>query len=82
MNPDLTLWFDLAPETAAERLAGARAPDKFEAQPLAFFAAVREGYARRQREDPTRIVGIEADQARGQVWHAVRAAVQARGWLA
>ncbi len=82
LNPDLTLWFDLAPETAAERLAGARAPDKFESQPLAFFAAVREGYARRQREDPARIVGIEADQARGQVWRAVRAAVQARGWLA
>ena len=81
LNPDLTLWFDLAPATAAERLAGARAPDKFESQPLAFFRAVREGYARRQRDDPTRIVGIQADQPREQVWRDVRAAVQARGWL-
>ena len=27
-QPDLTLWFDLAPEVAAGRLVGARAPDK------------------------------------------------------
>ncbi|MDP1685791.1 dTMP kinase, partial [Hydrogenophaga sp.] len=31
-QPDLTVWFDLPPEVAAQRLAGARVPDRFEAQ--------------------------------------------------
>ena len=37
LQPQLTLWFDLPAEVAAERLAGARVPDKFEAQPVGFF---------------------------------------------
>ena len=45
-QPDLTLWFDLPPQVAAERRAAARAPDRFEQQDTAFFERVREGYAR------------------------------------
>jgi dTMP kinase len=56
-------------------------PDKFEAQPVAFFDAVRAGYARRQAADPARFARIDADQPREAVWAAVRAAVQGRGWL-
>ena len=55
-QPDLTVWFDLDPLIAAERLASARVPDKFESQPTAFFAAVRAGYARRQTDMPERFV--------------------------
>jgi len=32
LQPGLTLWFDLDPAVAAKRLAGARAPDRFEAE--------------------------------------------------
>jgi len=53
-NPDLTLWFDLAPEVAAERLAQARTPDRFEAQPLTLFRRVAAGYAQRLSGDPGR----------------------------
>lgn len=81
LQPDLTLWFDLPPAVAAERLAGARVPDKFESQPAAFFDAVRAGYARRADEAPARFARIDADQPLAQVWHAVHAAVQGRGWL-
>jgi len=81
-NPDLTLWFDLAPEVAAERLAQARTPDRFEAQPLTFFRRVAAGYAQRLSGDPGRFARIEANQPREAVWLAVRQAVQARGWLA
>ena len=81
LQPDLTLWLDLPPAVAAARLAGARVPDKFEAQPVAFFDAVRAGYARRQAADPARFARIDADQPRQAVWAAVRAAVQGRGWL-
>jgi hypothetical protein len=37
---------------AAQRLAGARAPDRFESQPLAFFARVAQGYADRAQAEP------------------------------
>lgn len=66
-QPDLTVWFDLDPQVAAQRLAGARVPDKFEAQPASFFAAVREGYARRAREHAGRFVRVDASQGREAV---------------
>lgn len=80
-NPHLTIWFDLSPEVAAQRLAGARVPDKFEAQPVAFFARVAAGYQSRFNAEPNRFARIDADTTREQVWHAVLTAVQAKGWL-
>jgi dTMP kinase len=81
LQPHTTVWFDLPPAVAAERLAGARVPDKFESQPIAFFESVAAGYARRQREDPARFVRINAHQAPAAVWQDVRAAMRARGVL-
>ncbi len=81
-NPDLTVWFDLAAETAAQRLAGARSPDKFEAEPVEFFQRVSDGYRQRMTACPSRFARIEADQTREAVWHDVLHAVQAEGWLA
>ena len=80
-QPHLTLWFDLAPAIAAQRLAGARLPDKFEAQPVAFFQRVAAGYAARLAADPSRFARIEADQDREAVWSAVREALRQRAWL-
>jgi dTMP kinase len=62
-QPVLTVWFDLDPQIAAQRLASARVPDKFESQPAEFFAAVRAGYAKRQAEMPARFARIEAAQS-------------------
>ena len=81
-QPDMTVWFDLAPEIAAERLAGARLPDKFESQPVTFFARVRTGYLTRFEAAPQRFARIAADQTRDAVWQDVAAALQQRGWLA
>lgn len=80
LQPDLTLWFDLPPEQAAVRLQDSRLPDRFERQPLAFFEAVRAGYARRAREHPRRFVRVDASGPVAQVWQAVQAAVHERGW--
>jgi dTMP kinase len=66
-QPDLTVWFDLDPLIAAERLISARMPDKFESQPVDFFASVRAGYARRQAEMPERFARIDAAQTREAV---------------
>jgi len=80
-QPHLTLLFELAPEAAAKRLAGARVPDKFESQPVEFFRRVAEGYARRAAEHPARFARIDADRPREDVWASVEAAVRGRGWL-
>jgi dTMP kinase len=84
-QPDLTLLFELDPEEAARRLAGARVPDKFEAQPASFFRAVHDGYLRRLAEDPSRFARIDGAQPREAVWAAVwaaaRAALASRGLL-
>ncbi len=81
-QPQLTLWFDLAPEIAASRLAGARAPDKFESEPVDFFRRVAAGYAQRLAADPDRFARIAADQPREAVWNDVMAVLRLRGWLA
>ena len=80
-QPDLTIWFDLQPEVAARRLAGARVPDKFESQPVEFFRRVAAGYAARCGAQPARFARIDADQPRESVWAAVEAAVKERGWV-
>lgn len=80
-QPHLTLLFELDPAIAAQRLAGARVPDKFESQPQAFFERVHAGYQRRASEDPGRFARIDGAATREAVWAAVQAAVAARGWL-
>ena len=81
-QPDLTVWFDLDPDVAAGRLAGARVPDKFESQPRAFFARVAAGYAARAAADPGRFLRVDADQPREAVWQALERGLADRGLLA
>ncbi|MGJ7578893.1 dTMP kinase [Variovorax sp. RHLX14] len=79
LQPDLTLWFTLPPEIAAERLAGARVPDRFESQPLEFFQRVADGYAARANAAPTRFARIAADRPREEVWAQIESALKERG---
>jgi dTMP kinase len=81
IQPALTLWFDLAPEEAAKRLAGARVPDKFESQPVEFFRRVANGYARRLAGEPGRFARIDGGQTQAAVWQDVHAVFIAKGWL-
>jgi dTMP kinase len=80
-QPDVTVWFDLDPSVAAQRLAGARVPDKFESQPQAFFSKVASGYAARAAADPERFLRVAADQPREAVWRALQEGLKARGVL-
>jgi dTMP kinase len=66
-QPDLTLWFSLDPSIAAERLHNARIPDRFEAQPTAFFAKVHQGYTDRLQADTQRFARIDASASLEQV---------------
>ena len=81
LQPVLTLWFDLPPAVAAARLAGARIPDKFEAQPQTFFEQVAAGYGQRFAADPPRFARIDANQTPEQVWLELLAAVRQKGLL-
>ena len=66
-QPDLTLLFDLPPETASERRGAARSPDKFESETDAFFARTRAEYLRRAEEAPYRFVVVDASQSIEQI---------------
>jgi dTMP kinase len=78
-QPDLTLWFDLPAQQAAERRAAVRAPDRFEAQDLGFFERVRAGYETRALADPARFERIDSRLDKAGVWAQVRAALQRHG---
>ncbi len=80
-QPDVTVWFELDPAIAAVRLAGARVPDRFEAQPVAFFQKVSDGYAARAQADAPRFVRLDAAQTREAVWQQLHHHFVQRGWL-
>ncbi len=80
-QPDVTVWFELDPAIAAVRLAGARVPDRFEAQPVAFFQKVSDGYAARAQADAQRFVCLDAAQTREAVWQQLHHNFVQRGWL-
>lgn len=60
LQPDLTLYFDLAPEVGRARARQAREPDRFEREQLAFYERVRAAYLRRAQEHPWRMRIIDA----------------------
>lgn len=80
LQPDLTVWFDLPAELAAQRRAQARAADRFEQQDLDFFARVRAGYEARALATPQRFVRIDAAQDRAAVALQLARALELRAW--
>ena len=72
------LWFFLPAAYAARRRAAARAPDRFEAQDVAFFERVIAGYAAREAADRRRFEHIDARAEPAAVWQQVEAALVRR----
>ncbi len=61
LRPDLTLWFDMAPEAAAtRRQARAGAGDRLEAAGLEFQQRTRQGFQALAARYPERIIRIDA----------------------
>jgi dTMP kinase len=79
-QPDITFWFDLSAELAAQRRHAARSPDRFEQLDESFFARVRAGYAARRDADPRRFAVIDASLSRDDVWAQIAAAMDRGGW--
>jgi dTMP kinase len=80
LQPDMTLWFDLPAELAAQRRAAARAADRFEQQDIDFFQRVRAVYAERATAYPERFVRIDSAVSPDEVRQQIRQALEARGW--
>lgn len=80
LQPDLTIWFDLPADMAAQRRAAAREPDRFEQQAVEFFDRVRSGYQARMNAAPHRIVRIDSSQSIDAVHRQIVAALEARQW--
>lgn len=80
LQPDLTFWFDVAPEVAAKRRAAARSADRMEQLDDAFFVRVRSGYRMRAESDPARFVRIDADQDIQTVAQVMLAALDQHPW--
>ncbi|SIR77071.1 dTMP kinase [Natronorubrum thiooxidans] len=70
IEPDLTIYFDVPPETAAKR---AGATNKFER--AAYLESVAENYERLIARDPERFVRVDATQTPKRVLEAVKSAV-------
>jgi dTMP kinase len=77
LQPDLTLLFDIDPAIAAARLARARAADRFESEPAAFFGRVRAAYLARASLHAARVAVIEADGSSTELQQRVRQALEA-----
>ncbi len=80
-QPDLTVWFDLDPQIAAERLVQARTPDRFESQNAHFFERVQAAYAKRREESPSRFLRIDAAKTKHEVWQQLTRGMVAKGWI-
>ncbi|MGN6388802.1 MAG: dTMP kinase, partial [Burkholderiaceae bacterium] len=67
LQPDMTLLFDVPLEVARQRLASSRAPDRFEREREAFFAATRREYLRRAAETPARFRIVDSTRPKEEV---------------
>ena len=74
LEPDITLYLDLAPEVGAARIAD-RELDRLEREQRAFFEAVRQGYLELASRN-SRIRIIDASQNLTDVGRQVRAAIE------
>lgn len=66
--PDRTLMFDVAPETARERLNRGAPLDRLEREHDDFFARVALGFARVAESDPDRVVRIDSGRPVDEVF--------------
>ena len=76
LKPDLTLLLDVAPETARARMRSREAAtqttsDRIELAGDEFHARLRKGFAELAREEPGRILTIDANGTPDEVWEQV-----------
>ena len=78
LKPDLTIVFDLAPETGLARARSRGDANRFEAENLSFMSRVRAAYLERAHANPARYAVIDASQSLEQVQAAVQTLLEQR----
>lgn len=78
--PELTLFFDVQPETGLARINAARGREvnRLDLEGIRFHERVREGYQLAMALDPERFVVIDAEQPMEQVYEDALAALTTR----
>ena len=76
LEPDITLYLDVEPSVSLARRAAREAAtntsaDRFEREGGDFHARLREGFNTLAKENPQRIVRIDANGTPGQVWENI-----------
>ncbi len=62
LQPDMTLYLDMAVGDGLKRVRQRGVPDRFESQDESFFHRVREAYQRRAQGSPERFRSVDASQ--------------------
>ena len=79
LKPDLTLYLDIDPERGlSRRSASGEEWNRMDAQTLAFYERVRDGYYNLIAAEPARWIKIDADQSPEEVQAAIAGAVEQR----
>lgn len=78
LKPDLTLLLDVDVEEGLRRKRSSREWNRLDAEEVAFYQKVRQGYLAMAAAEPQRWVVIDAGQPRPQVQQAMRAAILER----
>jgi dTMP kinase len=82
MRPDLTIVLDLVVETGLERTRArvrgdVRGPDRFEGEQVEFHRRVREGFLAIARDQPDRVMTIDATQPMAAITARIAALITA-----
>lgn len=78
ISPDLTLYFDVAPEIGLQRRAQDGGVNRLDAESLEFHRRVRQGYVELMAADATRWVRIDGAAPLSEVTRATLACVSER----
>ena len=73
--PDLTIFFDISPEAAFRRKGGADKGDRIEQSGMAFHNAVYQGYKALAEKFPNRIVVINSDGDKDEIFSKVKSEI-------
>lgn len=79
LQPDLTILFDLDPRIGLQRANGRSAADRFEKESQEFFARVRAAYLQIARDEPRRVVVVDAAPPMAEVQAELLRLLQDRG---
>jgi len=74
--PDLTLLLDLPVEIGLQRAGERSAPDRFEAEQVGFFEAVRNGYLAIAKAEPERVKVIDASPSLSEVQRQIKKVIE------